>query len=363
MKQNSITGLNKTDYPEKVVVLPKDKLSKYQKELIRAVCRVGSGDIEKIAVGLLELKFCTPATALDVAVESGIMSDGIAKGVRLMMFTESERKRLLDIIRKRQEEKSTDSGDDEMSSKKRAEDQNNALVSLYAEGHTYKEIGEKLGLSETTVQKRAAELRKAGRINSKYFVWDEEKCGELVKLIDSGVSVKDAAKRFGITESAVKNKYSRLTAGKEGKDGEEENKDIEKKTSVVAESQTQGKDVQQVEKVGKEKVQEIKENIAIFKNGDASGETIGEKPVAGPISPFLIGGNGKLIAGADNMVVNFTVSDDEQSSHEEQIVGIKLRVADSLAVYLDKLINADVPSAEMISETLTAVREILDEVV
>ena len=159
MKQNSITGLNETDYPEKVVVLPKDKLSKYQKELIRAVCRVGSGDIEKIAVGLLELKFCTPATALDVAVESGIMSDGIAKGVRLMMFTESERKRLLDIIRKRQEEKSTDSGDDEMSSKKRAEDQNNALVSLYAEGHTYKEIGEKLGLSEKTVQKRAAELR------------------------------------------------------------------------------------------------------------------------------------------------------------------------------------------------------------
>ena len=132
---------------------------------------------------------------------------------------------------------------------------------------------------------------------------------------------------------------------------------------MVAESQTQGKDVQQVEKVGKEKVQEIIENIAIFKNGDASGETIGEKPVAGPISPFLIGGNGKLIGGADNMVVNFTVSDDEQSSHEEQIVGIKLRVADSLAVYLDKLINADVPSAEMISETLTAVREILDEVV
>ena len=346
MKQNSITGLNETDYPEKVVVLPKDKLSKYQKELIRAVCRVGSGDIEKIAVGLLELKFCTPATALDVAVESGIMSDGIAKGVRLMMFTESERKRLLDIIRKRYEEKSTDSGDDEMSSKKRAEDQNNALVSLYAEGHTYKEIGEKLGLSETTVQKRAAELRKAGRIKSKYFVWDEEKCGELVKLIDSGVSVKNAAKRFGITESAVKNKYSRLTAGKEGKDGEEENKDIEKKTSVVAESQTQGKDVQQVEKVGKEKVQEIKENIAILKNGDASGETMVEIPVP-------VGEIGILVGETS----------DEQSSHEEQIVRIKLRVADSLAVYLDKLINADVPGAEMISETLTAVREILDEVV
>lgn len=68
-----------------VRVRGKDRLTRYQKAIIRACCVVYN-DPWKIAVGLAELQFCRVQDAFELGCEEGWIPDGVAGEVRELIF-------------------------------------------------------------------------------------------------------------------------------------------------------------------------------------------------------------------------------------------------------------------------------------
>ena len=64
----------------------KDRLTRYQKAIIRACCVVYNDDPWRIAVGLAELQFCGTQDAFELGCEKGWIPDGVAGEVRELIF-------------------------------------------------------------------------------------------------------------------------------------------------------------------------------------------------------------------------------------------------------------------------------------
>lgn len=144
-----------------VRVRGKDRLTRYQKAIIRACCVVYN-DPWRIAVGLAELQFCRAQDAFELGCEEGWIPDGVAGEVRELIFGDGAEAVQAEVGRRREErELNTIEEDNNMYPKKWkwTDEMNKELLEMADKRFSYKDMAQRFCVTTTAIGNQLKKLR------------------------------------------------------------------------------------------------------------------------------------------------------------------------------------------------------------
>ena len=142
-----------------VRVRGKDRLTRYQKAIIRACCVVYN-DPWKIAVGLAELQFCRAQDAFELGCEEGWIPDGAAGEVSELIFGDGAEAVQAEVGRRREErELNTIEEDNNMYPKKWTDEMNKELLEMADKRFSYKDMAQRFCVTTTAIGNQLKKLR------------------------------------------------------------------------------------------------------------------------------------------------------------------------------------------------------------
>ena len=143
-----------------VRVRGKDRLTRYQKAIIRACCVVYNDDPWRIAVGLAELQFCGTQDAFELGCEKGWIPDGVAGEVRELIFGDGAEAVQAEVGRRREErELNTIEEDNNMYPKKWTDEMNKELLEMADKRFSYKDMAQRFCVTTTAIGNQLKKLR------------------------------------------------------------------------------------------------------------------------------------------------------------------------------------------------------------
>lgn len=142
-----------------VRVRGKDRLTRYQKAIIRACCVVYN-DPWRIAVGLAELQFCRAQDAFELGCEEGWIPDGVAGEVSELIFGDGAEAVQAEVGRRREErELNTIEEDNNMYPKKWTDEMNKELLEMADKRFSYKDMAQRFCVTTTAIGNQLKKLR------------------------------------------------------------------------------------------------------------------------------------------------------------------------------------------------------------
>ena len=143
-----------------VRVRGKDRLTRYQKAIIRACCVVYNDDPWRIAVGLAELQFCRAQDAFELGCEKGWIPNGVAGEVRELIFGDGAEAVQAEVGRRREErELNTIEEDNNMYPKKWTDEMNKELLEMADKRFSYKDMAQRFCVTTTAIGNQLKKLR------------------------------------------------------------------------------------------------------------------------------------------------------------------------------------------------------------